>query len=789
MPFATLMLGWLVLGQTATFDPLPAETAPPPLVPVERSPTDFGQSPEDATSDAADPPATFGELAPEELPGGSPVGAPGEYRFDSAPTDEETVEPQSPSETPLAPDEAAQEDPGRSPPEMVAQALLLPAEGDLVGQPVPLLTVLSSAADRRRQMEATQAYWDLVEAVGVYRFAFDYDRQLQQLQPSQGEAAMLEAARASSTAGLREAELAATARQYVLTGLLISPVEQPLPLPADPPHVGPYKTHFEKIFPTRWAPDRARLIDRTLPILFRAIDRRAAAVRAAEAAAAETARAYREGRADLADVVESLRHARQQRQSLLAAACRYNHQIAEYALTIAAPGTSSQALLGMLIRSSSDRPRPLSPREGASSSEPEPASGVEPTSHRPQSWPSRPSLAPQPTPAVRPNQPTRAVRPNQPTPAVRPKTGGAAEAVSAQSDTSDAWGPSASPDRNEPSPAAPRELIPPAAPTDEPAQAPALEPPLLPLPRSEPMDRQSRRMPQINADVPSMRRLVRKPQAADGPTTASFDAPADPADATTAVYPGLVDAAPWRQAKELAAMTHWQGTLPEGLGEPVDLRSCLRSSPGSRRQAVIVAYWTANQKAAEYQVQSQKLAAVESLTAALSAGNASSADAMFGWRPLAAEADRQEALAALVEAQFVLARQSGRLAQADWPLPSTPPYAGDYAMPSDRSPTWPPAPGTYRRIRRMLPMLAASVAEHATAVVKADTARAEAEAACLRGQPAGAAIEQIDRQTDATLAFLETLSDYNKAIGEYVLLTLPPNTPAETLVAALLPGR
>ena len=44
----------------------------------------------------------------------------------------------------------------------------------------------------------------------------------------------------------------------------------------------------------------------------------------------------------------------------------------------------------------------------------------------------------------------------------------------------------------------------------------------------------------------------------------------------------------------------------------------------------------------------------------------------------------------------------------------------------------------------------------------------------------------VGRQTQQTLAFLDILTDYNRAIAEYVLTVLPPATPADKLVAALV---
>ena len=45
---------------------------------------------------------------------------------------------------------------------------------------------------------------------------------------------------------------------------------------------------------------------------------------------------------------------------------------------------------------------------------------------------------------------------------------------------------------------------------------------------------------------------------------------------------------------------------------------------------------------------------------------------------------------------------------------------------------------------------------------------------------------QRGRQTDAALAFLRTLADYNRTIAQYALAVLPPGVPSEKLLAALV---
>ena len=71
-----------------------------------------------------------------------------------------------------------------------------PVRSQLTGRPLTLLGVLSSGvADPQQRLEMTHAYWRLVEAVGRYHFALDYDTWLRQLQTRDDETAPLRAAR------------------------------------------------------------------------------------------------------------------------------------------------------------------------------------------------------------------------------------------------------------------------------------------------------------------------------------------------------------------------------------------------------------------------------------------------------------------------------------------------------------------------------------------------------------------------------------------------------------------
>jgi hypothetical protein len=302
-------------------------------------------------------------------------------------------------------------------PEMITDAISSPPGGSITGQPLTLLAALSSSADRRQQLEITHSYWRLAEAVGDYHFFWEYDKQLKRMRVQPAEAAALRTAQAASAASLLEAELTVVAAQYELAAMIRLPEGAMPPLPADPPHAGQYNTYFAELFANKAAPVQAKVIDRGLPIRLRAIEQHVAAVKAAGEAVASAQDAWDQRRSSFGDLISAMKEDLQQRQALMASICRYNWEIADYAMMVVPAGLSPQVLVARLIRSPQDASLPL----GSGMDEGVKAAGLnEPT---PAARPNRPN---EPTPAIRPskpNEPTPAVRPDrysEPTPAVRP---------------------------------------------------------------------------------------------------------------------------------------------------------------------------------------------------------------------------------------------------------------------------------------------------------------------------------------------------------------------------------
>jgi hypothetical protein len=252
-----------------------------------------------------------------------------------------------------------------------------------------------------------------------------------------------------------------------------------------------------------------------------------------------------------------------------------------------------------------------------------------------------------------------------------------------------------------------------------------------------------------------------------------------------ALYPALAGAPPEAQAKQLTITLHWDRTLPEGIGDPVSLADFLGRQSGGDRRELIGAYWLVRQRAAEYQVLAQQVQLFEDLLLV-----PQDAEHPAGLRLSVAregtEAALLEAHAALLEAQFELATRMGRESDATWPMPNTVPCSDPYPLKLDAQPgrlteSWP-----MRRLAAMIPGLGEGLRRRAAAVVEADAARAAAASSSADDRSIEPLLSCIRRQTEQTLAFLATLTDYNRAIAEYALTVLPPETPPDELAAALM---
>jgi len=790
---------------TPAATPLHEPSGADPSVPPSRSRSPSGTGLERTS---AHPSASPSWRPVQDGPEGEEASSPPE-RLTDPPADSPPGRFEAPlaSQPAMGLEDATPSNDGPTPPQLVAAALRPRGATGLPGEPITLRAALGSASDRARQAQGVHAYWRLVRAVALAHLAADHEARLARLEVPGQTPAVLTAARASAAAASEEARAEAVSVQHELAALVSRSPDAPLPLPADMPHVGPYLTHFHRLLAEGKAPASARVVDRRLPILWQAVEARARAAVAADRAFAAAGEAYAQGRAELAGAVETADAASAQHQALAEVVILYNRDIADYALAVAAPGAGGEALVEMLIEPGSAPLEPLPGREGSRvqptvATDPSPS----PRTARGPSAPVQPPLTPIPDPGdpaagrLTPEVPLQAVPRDEsrtpqrtdptPTPAVRspvPRADPGQVPTRAVRPGAAPPAPAVSSIPGTPQPA-PRE------PTLAPEQpAPALEEPdedSAPPDENGPASGSPAASPRPVVPIaPTLHETLLPADETEGAAPETTALP--PAAAAPGLYGPLRGASPGRRAKQLALTLHWDRVLPEGIGEPLELAECLRRYGGEDRFGLVAAYWQVREEAARYQAileRSEWLdAAREQGAGGVQAGEQSPDGPRLESARLAAEAELHEAHAALVRSQFELAVRLGRSPEDVWPMAATPPHAGPYLAKLDDQPPEVAESWTVRRRAAVLPGLGEAVRQRATAVVEADAARAAAaDRLVTTGPSPDALLKSIRRQADATSAFLQTLTAYNRAIAAYALSVLPPEVPADTLVAALV---
>ncbi|MCL6502527.1 MAG: hypothetical protein K6T86_07565 [Pirellulales bacterium] len=617
---------------------------------------------------------------------------------------------------------------------LMARAAVLPQQSPIEGQPLQLLQLATRTASRAQQQQAIEAYWQLAAAVARYTFRWDDYAQLEQLLPPaveldrhtrRGVDPALESQLSAAQARLREAEAAVLAAQYHLIEAAGLP-PRPLPLPADIPHVGPYNTKFQTLFAARPAPAQVRMLDRVLPLRRRAIEVRAAAVQAA-LDAVDAAFESPDGSADLLVVLRTLDDLARQRQAFVDSVLAYNREIAAYALAVAPPQTSPQQLVGMLIKLPGQGRRPA-------------------------------SVAHQPGDINRTNF-------EQPL---------------------DSAGPALTPP-GEPTPADPSAQGIPAQGEPTPAD-PATRPPDDGQP--EPADESSR----LHRDgTPWLASLRAGRCYAAHPHSGPYHHVALRQQADEALYPGLRGVPPARRAQQLAEALHWLASHSQSSAKPLPLLVCLRQAAESGRARAmhdaLAAYWSAQQHAARLAVLGQQAEQLASLrhevTRLLTSGQvpAVAGDPVLSlWAAeQGARADVCDAEAEWAKAQLALAQQLFRAQGSEEYVPSTAPHAGSYRLKLEAQRDSVAQRSDVQRLAQEIPATHSTLVQQAAAVVAADAHRAAVSPEAIEE-----ALAATRRLTTETLAFLQSVTEYNLRIGDYALAVLGEAAPPERLEAALV---
>ncbi len=257
------------------------------------------------------------------------------------------------SETTETPADAQQQAAAHAAADLLAQSIVPGATTDLPGTWQPLSAAIAGI-DEQKRLTAVDEYWRLSRAVSDYIWTNDELERLDKAVPSRVlvENPMISTARAIAAARVHEAELNVAKAQQSLISLGSMPQTTFAAgiLPADRPLVGPYHTYYQEIFAHRTAPARARELDAALPIHLKIIDSHAAAVRSAMDAVHYAEEAHAHGEADVRTVLACHEDLHKQRRDFLNAVYNYNLDVAEYAATVAAPGTSEDKFVVMLIR-------------------------------------------------------------------------------------------------------------------------------------------------------------------------------------------------------------------------------------------------------------------------------------------------------------------------------------------------------------------------------------------------------------------------------------------------------
>lgn len=233
---------------------------------------------------------------------------------------------------------------------LLREALTALGEPAIAGQPVDLQTLLSWQTSGAGQRDKIQAYWQLAHAIAAYHWALDEQRLLATVATGgNDEAIWLSVARASAKADCAELRLAATRAQQTLAELAPPSHRSELPLPADMPFVGIYRTHFQELHERGAAADDLRSIDQALPLVREVIEAQAEAVTAARTALSTLLQTHEQGQATIAQVLDAHQRMRHHRRAFLAAVEQYNLQIASYALSLSLPAVTGERMAGMLI--------------------------------------------------------------------------------------------------------------------------------------------------------------------------------------------------------------------------------------------------------------------------------------------------------------------------------------------------------------------------------------------------------------------------------------------------------
>jgi len=285
----------------------------------------------------------------------------------------------------------------------------------------------------------------------------------------------------------------------------------------------------------------------------------------------------------------------------------------------------------------------------------------------------------------------------------------------------------------------------------------------------------------------SDRRVQRTAYFANAPSAAAETSTASTGPWFASIA-SLTDSA---RAQRLGLLLHETRDASREPGRTASLRDVLTSLSVNDRRGVIDGYWIATQRLADREVWAQYVDALKQL-APLAASQGAQADGALPLMQLtaiqrAAEVQLVQAQAALAVAQFDLIRRTSQSVDGPWPIPNTSPHAGPYRLDLEPLPRELRDSTPVRRLAVAVPALHAELVRQANAVLAADQSRAAASAAYrTQGRAIEPLLTLLQLETLQTLAFLDTLTAYNRTLAEYALAVLPPGIAADNLVQTLV---
>jgi hypothetical protein len=261
-------------------------------------------------------------------------------------------------------------------------------------------------------------------------------------------------------------------------------------------------------------------------------------------------------------------------------------------------------------------------------------------------------------------------------------------------------------------------------------------------------------------------------------------------DADADLYGNLSKLSPARRTSRLAALLNADRSSAIGDATPISLEECLAAVSPQQRAAVIRSYWAACRRRAKQQVTNDRFDQLNLLSPGLleARGQPGGPDAMVRFRAAqaAAEADLADARLDVLRSQFELSLAVGRADHPTWLRPGTVPHGGRYELKLQQQPPHIAQSRQVRRLADAIPALHAALQNEADAVLLADAYRAELTAGPETISRLGEVLQAIDFQAELSNALLDTLTDYNLAIGQYALAVLPAGTPPSQVSAALV---